>query len=162
MKKNTIYALISLIFLLGVFYAVVGFSKEPSPTYTPETVTGSPTVNVQNIEEDTVNDTQLVYSQYSAENLEIALEDYESVVLFFHADWCPTCRNLDKEILENFELLQKDQIAIVKVNYDTEKQLKNKYNITLQHTLVLLDKDGNEIKKWVGGDLKNLISKLQI
>jgi hypothetical protein len=36
------------------------------------------------------------------------------------------------------------------VDYDNSDELKKKYGVTYQHTLVQVDKDGNLIKKWSG------------
>ena len=39
--------------------------------------------------------------------------------------------------------------VLIKVDYDTEKDLKKQYGVTIQHTLVQTDSDGNKIAKWV-------------
>lgn len=159
MKKSTIFVSISILVLLGLFYVVSGYSGEPSPANISKISTKPP------VEETTVNDQvsdDTNYPNYTEENLRSVLDNYEAVVLFFHADWCPTCRALDKELTENSDSLDTEQVAVVKVNYDTEKDLKKKYNVTLQHTMVLVDKDQNEITKWIGGDLETLKSQLEI
>jgi len=66
--------------------------------------------------------------------------------LFFHAGWCPQCRALEKSIQENGV---PDGVTIFKVNYDTENDLKKKYGVTLQTTLVAVDEQGKEIRKFV-------------
>lgn len=58
------------------------------------------------------------------------------ILLFFHADWCPTCRNFEKQISET--TLPKD-IVIYKVDYDTADELKKKYSILSQSTWVQID-----------------------
>lgn len=72
-----------------------------------------------------------------------------NVVVFFHAKWCPTCRALELDINNNSENIPSD-LTILKTDYDTETVLKKKYGITVQHTLVQVDADGNELKQWVG------------
>lgn len=159
MKKSTIFVSISILVLLGLFYVVSGFSEKSSPADISKISTKPP------VEETTFNDQvsdDTNYPNYTEENLRSVLDNYETVVLFFHADWCPTCRALDKELIENSDSLETEQVAVVKVNYDTEKDLKKKYNVTLQHTMVLVDKDQNEITKWIGGDLETLKSQLEI
>lgn len=71
-------------------------------------------------------------------------------ILFFWAPWCGTCSALDDELKQRSSELPKD-LTILRTNYDTQSDLKVKYNIITQHTLVQVDKDGNEIKKWIGG-----------
>lgn len=64
-------------------------------------------------------------------------------ILFFHAPWCPQCRQLDKEITAN---KLPDGIAILKVDYDTSSTLRAKYGVTLQTTFIEVDADGNKVK----------------
>lgn len=71
------------------------------------------------------------------------------VVLFFNAVWCPTCRALDNSIKVSAKQIPGD-ITILSVDYDTYKDLKKKYGVTYQHTLVQVDADGNLVKKWSG------------
>jgi hypothetical protein len=53
-------------------------------------------------------------------------------------------------------------VSILKVDYDKETELKKKYGVTYQHTLVQVDKDGNLIKKWSGSPtLTKLVSEIK-
>jgi len=87
------------------------------------------------------------------------------VVLFFYANWCPICRPADAEIGKNTAKIP-DDVVIVRVNYNdsdtdaAEQALANKYGITYQHTFVLLDTNGNEVDKWSGGGLKDILNHL--
>jgi len=99
------------------------------------------------------------YGVYSPEK--IALAKTDDVVLFFHASWCPSCRTLNTDIEKNVSMIPAS-MTILKADYDKETELKKKYGVTTQHTLVQVDKDGNLIKKWSGGSkLENLISQAQ-
>jgi thioredoxin 1 len=99
------------------------------------------------------------YQTYSSEK--ISLAQNSKVVLFFHASWCPTCRGLSKNIEENITLIPKN-VNILKVDYDKELTLKQKYGITTQHTLVLVNENGDLIKKWSGGSkLQDLLNQLE-
>ncbi|MCB9807296.1 thioredoxin family protein [Candidatus Peribacteria bacterium] len=69
------------------------------------------------------------------------------MVLFFHANWCPTCIAINKDIDSNIGTLPKD-ITILKVNYDDAQDLKTLYSITEQHTFAQVDNTGKLIKKW--------------
>lgn len=80
-------------------------------------------------------------------------------ILFFHAKWCPTCKVANQEFTEQSEGIPED-VVIFKVDYDTEADLKKKYAITYQHTFVLVDEKGNEVKKWNGGGVEELINNL--
>ncbi len=99
------------------------------------------------------------YEAYSANK--IARAETGDVVLFFHASWCPSCRGLNASIESNLKSIPLG-VTILKTDYDKETELKKKYGVTYQHTLVQVDKDGNMIKKWSGGSsLDNLLSQIQ-
>jgi thioredoxin 1 len=98
------------------------------------------------------------FESYSPEKLADAKGN---IVLFFHASWCPSCRGLSSDIETNLGDIPLD-LTILKVNYDTETTLKQKYGVTTQHTLVQVDSEGNLIKKWSGGSsLDSLVSKVE-
>lgn len=78
-------------------------------------------------------------------------------VLFFHANWCSTCKSANQEFTQNLSKIPTD-VTLFKTDYDTEKNLKKKYNITYQHTFVLVDENGNELTKWNGGGINELIA----
>ncbi len=83
------------------------------------------------------------------------------VVLSFHAPWCPTCRALDNNINANLGTIPAKTV-IVKTDYDSSNDLKRKYGVTYQHTLVQIDASGNKIKKWSGSpELKDLLAEIQ-
>jgi len=98
------------------------------------------------------------FETYSAE---IVAEAEGDIIIFFHATWCPSCRALINDIESNMSAIPAGT-TILKADYDTETELKKKYGVTTQHTLVQIDKDGTLIKKWSGGSkLANLLSEIQ-
>ena len=69
--------------------------------------------------------------------------------------------NLEKQIKANIEKLPKETI-ILKANYDTENKLKQDYGITIQSTVVVIDKNGTAKPTLFGpsfNDLKTAISQ---
>lgn len=76
-------------------------------------------------------------------------------VYFFHASWCPTCKAANTEITGNLDGIPED-VVLFKTDYDTNSALKKQYSITYQHTFVLVDDMGKELKKWNGGGLAEL------
>lgn len=87
------------------------------------------------------------YETYSAEK--IAMATNGDVVLFFHASWCPSCRQVDADIKANLKDIPSG-LTILDVDYDTSSALKQKYGVTYQHTFVQVDAQGNQLKKWSG------------
>jgi thioredoxin 1 len=59
------------------------------------------------------------------------------VVLHFHADWCPTCRAQEK-VLQSLKAEQGLDLTVMVANYDTEKELKKRFNVRAQSTLIVL------------------------
>ena len=70
-------------------------------------------------------------------------------VLFFSAAWCPSCVAADKNFKAETSL--SIDTDILKVDYDSNKDLRDKYGVTSQHTFVLIDAEGNLVKKMAGG-----------
>lgn len=87
-------------------------------------------------------------------------------VLYFYANWCSTCKVANDDFMKNFEKLP-DDVVVIRVNYndtDTdqdEKDLAKKYGITYQHTFVQIDENGEEITKWNGGEIDELLSRIK-
>jgi thiol-disulfide isomerase/thioredoxin len=77
-------------------------------------------------------------------------------VYFFHAGWCPTCRSANKAFEDNLDRIPAD-VVVFKTDYDTSGELKQRYAVTYQHTFVLVDQEGNQVRKWSGGDIDELI-----
>ncbi len=88
------------------------------------------------------------YEAYSPEKIALASVK-GNVVLNFSAAWCPMCRALEADINANLSNIPSN-LTILKVDYDNSTDLKKKYGVTYQHTLVQVDKDGTLIKKWMG------------
>lgn len=123
-----------------------------------ENVSTPPTTETESPKEEVIK-TKGSYEEYNERKVINAKNG--DVVLFFHASWCPSCRALNKDIEQNLSSIP-DGVTILKTDYDTEKDLKKKYGVTYQHTLVQVDENGNMIKKWSGGSkLETLLAQIQ-
>ena len=89
------------------------------------------------------------YMGYSPDLVASALKDWQKVVLFFAAAWCPSCRSLDKAIQADLGSIDMDTL-IVRVDYDDSTELKKKYGVVTQHTTVVLNSDGTLASKKIG------------
>src|SRR3989344_4928707 len=76
-------------------------------------------------------------------------------VLFFHAPWCPQCRELDADIKSKGV---PDGVSIIKIDYDSHQKERQKYGITIQTSFVKVDDQGNLVEKYVAYDEPNLES----
>lgn len=104
------------------------------------------------------------YVEYSKAELEKSASGRR--VLFFYASWCPTCKPANENFQINSGKIPED-LTLIRVNYndtDTdqeEEDLAKKYEITYQHTFVQIDSNGNEIAKWNGGQIEELLSNIK-
>ena len=101
---------------------------------------------------------QATYTAYSKEAVTAASAE-DLTLLFFHADWCPTCRAAEKDIMQNQTSLP-DNLTVLKTDYDTNRDLRTRYSLTSQHAFVLVDNEGNEVSKWYGGGVKTILENL--
>lgn len=87
-------------------------------------------------------------------------------VLFFYANWCPTCKPANTSFTENMSQIPTD-VTLIRVNYNdtetdqAEKDLAKKYGVTYQHTFIQIDANGTEVTKWNGGQIEELLSNLK-
>ncbi len=86
---------------------------------------------------------------YTAAALAEAQQGGQPLALLFHANWCPTCRAQDRA-LDTLKSEQGLDLTVLKVNYDTEKDLKRRFKVNAQSTIVVLK--GQEEKKRLVGD----------
>ena len=85
------------------------------------------------------------YAAYSEEKL--ALAESGDVLLFFHAEWCPICRSIEREITADPSAIPIG-VHILKVDYDTAIALRQRYGVTVQHTFVQVDHMGSFVQKF--------------
>ncbi len=74
---------------------------------------------------------------YTAATLAQAEQQGQPVALHFRADWCPTCRAQDK-VLDGLKSEPGLKLAVLAVDYDTEKDLKRRFKVNSQSTLIVL------------------------
>ena len=104
-------------------------------------------------------DEEMIEWKYLDYTAELVSNSTGNIVLSFHADWCPTCNALEKEILAS--TIPSD-LTILKIDYDNSTDLKKKYWVITQTTLVQVDNDWNMITKWVWArDMEDIQSRLK-
>ncbi len=147
MNKITVSIIGLLLIAVGVFVV---------------TSKNNPTVQSSDLQVNTISSSANTqesierYVEYSEENL-ASTKDTKQVV-FFHAPWCSTCNEFEKEIIAQGV---PEGITILKADYDNDTDLKQKYGVRLQSTFVLLDENGEVENTWpFGQGLDNNISNL--
>ena len=115
-----------------------------SASSSASTLSSSTTSDADGGDESSVPQGYISQADYEADPAAYADTD---VVLFFHATWCPTCKAADDSLTSN---PVPEGLTIVKVDYDENVDLKEKFGVTVQHTFVQVDPDGTELVKWTG------------
>lgn len=144
-----IYIALAVVILGAAAFLIFMQGDESQPTSSSQSEQASQSVAEQ---EENANESESTeqtqgggeYIDYSEQA--IADNAGKTKVIFFHADWCPNCRSLEKNILAGSI---PDDLVILKANYDTETALKQKHGVTTQTTMVQIDDDGNKVKLWV-------------
>jgi thioredoxin 1 len=135
---------------MGTYFFIL--SKPPTEINTQMTPTSTETV------ETTTQPSTARYQPYTKAGFDKAVTHKR--VYFFHAPWCPTCAPADRAFQANQASIPED-VVLFKTDYDSSDALKKQYAITYQHTFVLVDENGAEVKKWNGGGLEELITNTQ-
>lgn len=177
--KNKSLLKISIVIFVAIILGVIAFALLSS--------TGSETSTESQMEAEENSETQIESSENPSENRETSMDtemnseaqtqsevdryqeyneaalelaENNEVVIFFHADWCPSCSVLDKDILENESEIPED-VVILRADYDEETELKQKYGVNYQHTLVQVDENGDELNQWAGSfNLEDIVNQL--
>lgn len=70
----------------------------------------------------------------------------------FYADWCGYCKQLDEKTYPNEQVEEKmaQKYVAVKINVDKNPDLASKYSIYGLPTIIIMDSNGNEIKRVEG------------
>ncbi len=95
-----------------------------------------------------------------------AERDKKPFFVFFHADWCKPCKQMEKEVFEDKDVGQYVSANYLAYHVDGEatqyKQLVKDYWVTAYPTIILFDKEGNEITRVDGyRDKSSFLDKLK-
>lgn len=97
-------------------------------------------------------------TQLTTQNYQNTLSGNRFVVVDVYTDWCGPC----KALTPIFQALSNElgsQYSFVKLNGDSEPQLRQNLNITGYPTIIFM-KDGSEVGRHVGGASKDQLVKL--
>ena len=169
--KETVIGVILLALIGGGVYVATSNDSEPTDKIESDSMSADHNddsmMKDEAVEGDVILQTEEsvmikssgTFEDYSEEKIQRA--ENGDVVLYFSATWCPSCNSLNKNLNSNLESIP-EGVSILKLDYDNSTELKKKYGVTFQHTLVQVDAQGNQIAKWSGGTtLKSIISNIK-
>jgi thiol-disulfide isomerase/thioredoxin len=81
-------------------------------------------------------------------------------VYFFHASWCPICQGIEKEINADMTKIPAG-VTLIKTDFDSSTELRQKYGVTTQYTFVQVDNNGNETAQWSATSLAKAIDGIK-
>lgn len=146
MSKKIILPILILAALIG--FVVTYFVINPINPRSDDTEVDSPAVSKDS--ETTDDNSKIISTSTAGVYTTYTKSKFESStgtrLLFFHAPWCPQCRALDADI-KSADLPQ--GITVLKVDYDSNQDLRSKYGVTIQTTVVKVDEKGKLVKKFV-------------
>ncbi len=85
------------------------------------------------------------------------LEADQPVLVDFWAEWCGPCQMMGP-IIEELGEEMADQIKVIKVNVEENKQLAGQYNVRSIPNLILFN-EGKIVKSWLGVQNKGTLKE---
>lgn len=148
MERKTV--MILLAFVLIVAGSMVYLSTNDSARQAAQNMRGTSLSETNTQRERAPADKQPTPGSSSGSYLDYDESNFAAAegtkIIYFHASWCPQCRALESDIKSQGV---PSGVTILKTDYDTSQTLRKKYGVTLQTTLVLVDDQGNLVKKHV-------------
>ncbi len=78
---------------------------------------------------------------FSQQEFEALREADQPVLVFIHADWCPTCNRQAVVLNELFALDEYNSIARLRVDFDSQRSVVEDFGVRYQSTLILFRGD---------------------
>jgi thiol:disulfide interchange protein len=119
--------------------------------------------DTSNTEPDSMKREASTFEDFTQVAYEKALQQKKPIYLYFHANWCPTCKAQDPIVNTVFSE-HSGGVAGFRVSYndsatsDEERALAKTFNVTYQHTFFYIDREGKTVKKTIGSQTNEQIT----
>lgn len=106
----------------------------------------------QSEQESETNIVQAQFVPFENEAYQRAREENKTILLYFYANWCPTCRAEILVVEDALKELDGEKVVGFRINYnddqvdDTERKLAEENNVVYQHTKVII-KNGEVVEQ---------------
>jgi thioredoxin-like negative regulator of GroEL len=111
------------------------------------------------------------YFVFERSEFEKAKAANRPILLFFYANWCPTCARQEPVNVDTFNSLNNSNVIGFRVNYndpdtsDDEEALAKEFGVRYQHTFFTLDKSGKQVDRFLGDTseqkIKEFLAKIE-
>ncbi len=81
-------------------------------------------------------------------------------ILFFYSDQAPKSVTLGQEITLLSDKIP-ENVTILRVNYDSETELKTEYKILIPGVLIQIDQDNREIFRWTDDKFEDVLKSIK-
>lgn len=143
MNKKILFTLIGIIVVITA--AVIYVMVTPNDTSAPSPDQASSKQSSASSEPAATGEQQLQPGTYTAYSEQLVASTSGTKLLFFHAPWCPQCRQIEDSIEQ--EGLP-DGVTVFKIDYDSNQSLRQKYGVTIQTTFVKINDAGDKITSY--------------
>lgn len=156
MKKFTLVFVLSVLTLTFASMYFFFMVAKTIPQKSTNNQTSTESVQDERISLNTSDLGPSIYEDYTKELYDTALKEKRVLVLFFTANWCPICREQEPVNQELFDNLTTAGVVALKVHIldsettDETDALAKKFDVTYQHTFVILDTNGAVSYKYTG------------
>jgi len=99
------------------------------------------------------------FKSFSKSEYDTAIKSGHTLVVDFHASWCPTCKKQEPILNEIVNMKGYETVVALKADFDKEKDLKKILNVSKQSTIVVF-KGGKEVGRSTGSTSKDELKKL--
>lgn len=96
------------------------------------------------------------WQEFSLTKYESSIKNNEKMIIDFYADWCIPCKELDALTFSNEKVVEKsNEFTCYKVDMtqtmdEKTEAYRNKFKIVGMPTVIIIDKNGNEIERITG------------
>lgn len=153
MNRKVLFTLIGIVVVVAAAILYVAMTPRDTAAPSPDKVSSdqSPTIAPP---ATSPNEPQSP-GAYTAYSEQAVASTRGTKLLFFHAPWCPQCRQIEASI-------NKDGVpagvTVFKIDYDSNQPLRQKYGVTIQTTFVKVDDKGEKLASYVAYQEPNFSS----
>lgn len=102
------------------------------------------------------------FKAFTNESFDSAMKNGKTVIVDFHASWCPVCKKQEPLLKEIIAMKGYEKVVAFKADFDSEKDFKKSLNVSKQSTIIVF-KAGKEVTRQTGitakDELKGLLDK---